>query len=181
LYTIGYTTPKINQIIDCFAPFLSFSFLLTTSTTVADRKMIGNDEDVEDHHENNNMTTNNSTERKTKGRDEYGEDPHLSPEEDENNKMITKNSPEKKKGNPRGTPTQLKQRTSLVVRLYTNGIDVPLYGKLHKAQYPVSANTPEFSEVLKKSALLLRSCSFIKDISINPKTVSLCLPLRMSK
>jgi hypothetical protein len=63
--------------------------------------------------------------------------------------MITKNSPERKKGNPRGIPTQLKQRTSSVARLYTNGIDVPLYGKLHKAQHPVSAETPEFSEVLK--------------------------------
>jgi hypothetical protein len=142
--------------------------------------MIDNDEDVKDHHESNNMTTKNSTERKTKGLDEDGEDPHLSPE-DENNKMITKNSPEKKKGLSRGIPTELKQRTSSVMRLYTNGIDVPLYGKLHKAQHPVSAKTPEFSEVLKKSALLLRSCSFIKDASINPKTVSLCLPLRMFK
>ncbi len=37
--------------------------------------------------------------------------------------------------------------------LYTNGLDLPQYNLLHKAQQPVSANAPGFSEALENFAV----------------------------
>ena len=46
-------------------------------------------------------------------------------------------------------PTTEKQRTSSLVNLYTNGLDLPKYNQLHKAQQPVAADAPGFREALE--------------------------------
>jgi hypothetical protein len=50
----------------------------------------------------------------------------------------------------RHIPTKVQQRTSSTTNLYTNGLDLPKYNKMHKAQLPVSANAPGFKEALKE-------------------------------
>ena len=45
-------------------------------------------------------------------------------------------------------PTKKQQRTSSTLNLYTNGLDLPKFNKMHKAQHAVSTDAPGFKQAL---------------------------------
>ncbi len=66
-------------------------------------------------------------------------------------------------------PATKKERMSSVISLYTNGLDLPNYNRLHKAQQPVAADAPGFRQASENIVIPLQMMLLYQHCLEKPK------------
>jgi hypothetical protein len=69
----------------------------------------------------------------------------------------------------RHIPTTIKERRTSLINLYMNGLDLPKYNLLHKAQQSVDADAPGFSEALKNIVIPAKLMYLYQNCLVKPK------------